>query len=331
MAKKIIVLPGCMACGLCTVSSYIEEKPDGTVVPKGGVVLQDEEVSVFQQFVNECPARVLQLETVTSKTKQAIIAQMEQEAETFAFPIPTKESVSFEKEKIKIEVPSIVYGEYHYDYSSYNRAKEAAKQAIDSAFYSQRKTAVQNVINRYQIEKLSPYYDYKETADNFYYSANQKAQKKLDQWVQEILLYKPGITISEQLLKIQTRPDSTLKYYLSFIKTDILSFAGSILAELSDSVYSLSSYVDYCDIDSEEVYAGEGMFGRTKYVTKYCFSNTSEAFREMKKDLEGECRSSFDEKIVTQAYSVVKVLAEQYSKNLKEELKGKIGELKKLL
>lgn len=331
MAKKIVVLPGCMACGLCTASSYIKENPDGTVVPKGGVVLQEEEVSEFQTFVNECPAKVLQLETVTSKTKPQIIAQMEQEAETFALPIPTKESVSFEKEKIKIEAPAGVYGEYQYNYSSYNRAKEAAKQAIDRAFYSQRKTAVQNVINRYQIDKLSPYYDYKESADNFYYAANQAAQKKLDQWVQEVLLYKSGITIPEQLLKIQTRPDSTLKYYLSFIKTDILSFADSILAELSDSVYSLSSYVDYCDIDSDEVYAGEGMFGRTKYVTKYCFNHTSEALREMKKDLEGECRASFDEKIVTQAYSVIKVLVEQYSKNLKGELKGKIGELKKLL
>lgn len=331
MAKKIIVLPGCIACGLCTVSSYIEEKTDGTVIPKGGVVLHDKEESEFQQFVDECPAKVLTLETITSKTKQQIISQMEQESETFELPIPTKKSISFEKEQIEIEVPTIAYGEYHYDYSSYNRAKEAAKKAIDNAFYSQRKTAVQNVINRYQIAKLSPYYEYKETSENFYCSANQEAQKRLDQWVQEIQLYKSEIKIPEQLLIIQTRPDSTLKYYLSFIKTDILSLADSILAELSDSVYSLSSYVDYCDIDSEEVYTGEGMFGHSKYVTKYCFSNTSEAFREMKKDLEGECRASFDEKIVTQTYSVIKVLAEQYSKNLKEELKSKVNELKKLL
>lgn len=332
MAKKIIVSPGCIACGLCTVSSYIEEKPDGTVAPKGGVVLNGEEEAAFQKFVEECPAKVLKLETITSKTKQQIISQMDQEAEAFVLPIPTRESVSYEKEQIHINAPSIVYGEYHYDYSSYNRAKEAARQAIDKGFYSQRRTAVQNVINSYQVAKLSPYFEYKETSDNFYYLANQKAIKKLEDWGQEIRLNKPGVIIPEKFLTIQLRPDSKLiKEFQRFIKTGILDFADGILTELSDSVYSLSSYVDYCDIDDQEEYAGEGMFGRSKYVTKYCFTNTSAAFKEMKKDLEDACRYSFDERIVEQAYGVIKGIAEQYSKSLKEELKSKVSELKKLL
>ncbi len=331
MAKKIIVSPGCIACGLCTVSSYIEERPDGTVVPKGGVVLEEEEESEFQRIVDGCPAKVLSLETLFSKSSQEIISQMERETEEFALPVPTMESISYKEEYMNINAPTAVYGEYHYDYSSYNRAKEAAKQAIDKAFYSQRRTAIQNVINNYQVGELSRYFEYKETPENFYYLANQSALRILEQWGQEIRLCKPGVRIPDRMLMIQTRPDSKLKYHIQFIKSDILTFADAILAELSDSVYSLSSYADYCDIDDEEVYAGEGMFGRSKYVTKYCFSNTSEALREMKKDLEDACRNSFTEKVVKQAYSCVKYIVEGYSKDLQTELNTKTREIQKVL
>lgn len=331
MAKKIVVLPGCIACGLCTASEYMEEKPDGTVVAKGGAVLSEREEAAFQKVMEECPAKVLSLESVVSKSRNEVISKIDKEAESFVISVPPKSSIAFDERYIQIHAPGGVPGEYAYDYSSYNRAKDAAKQAIDRAFYSQRRTAVQNVINDYRIDKLSGYYDYKETANNFYYQANQTAQKLLENWIQEIRLCKPGVTISEELRTIQARPNLRRNYVVQGIESDLLQFADSILAELSDSVYSLSSYVDYCDIDSDEVYAGEGMFGISKYVTKYCFSNTSEAFREMEKDLRWACQSSFSEKVVDQAYSYVKVIAEGYSKALKEELKNKAGELKKLL
>lgn len=332
MAKKIVVSEGCIACGLCTASEYIEEKADGTVVPKGGVVLEEEEEKAFQRFVEECPVKVLFVESAASKTKEEIIAHMEREAGSFELPVPTMESLYYEKEAMTINAPSIVYGEYRYEYSSYNRAKEAAKQAIDKGFYSQRKAAVQNVIKDYQVAKLSIYFEYKETPGNFYYEANESARKWLEDWGQEIRLNRPGVMISEELLTIQTRPNSKLiKEFQRFIKTGVLDFAGNILAELSDSCYSLSSYVDYCDIDDQEEYAGEGMFGRIKYVTKYCFRNTSEAFKEMKKDLEEACKYSFNERIAEQAYGCVKGIVEAYSKDLKVELKNKGKQLKKIL
>lgn len=332
MAKKIVVLEGCIACGLCTASEYIEEKADGTVAPKGGVVLGEEEEKTFQKFIEECPAKVLSVETAVSKTKEGIIACMEEGAESFELPIPAMESLYYEKEAMTINAPSIVYGEYRYEYSSYNRAKEAAKQAIDKGFYSQRKVAVQNVIKDYQVAKLSIYFEYKETPGNFYYEANERARKILESWAQEIRVNNPGVMISEELLRIETRPSSKLiKEFQRFIKTGILDFAGNILAELSDSLYSLSSYADYCDIDDQEEYAGEGMFGRSKYVTKYCFSNTSEAFKEMKKDLEDACKYSFNERIAEQAYGCVKGIVEQYSRDLKEELKSKAKTLRDLL
>lgn len=332
MAKKIVVSEGCIGCGLCTASEYIEEKADGTVAPRGGVVLRKEDEKVFQRFIEECPVRVLSMKTAASKTKEEIIEQMEQEAGSFELPVPTMESLYYEKEAMTINAPTIVYGEYRYDYSSYNRAKEAAKQAIDKGFYSQRKAAVQNVIKDYQVAKLSIYFEYKEMPGNFYYEANESAKKRLEDWVQEIRLSNSGVMISDDLLSIQTRPSSKLiQEFQKFIKTGLLDFAGIILAELSDRLYSLSSYVDYCDIDDLEEYAGEGMFGRTKYVTKYCFKNTSEAFKEMKKDLEDACKSSFNERIAEQAYSCVKGIVEEYSRDLKEELKSKAKAFRNLL
>lgn len=332
MAKKVVVLSGCIACGLCTASEYIEENVDGTVAPKGGVVLTAEDERAFQSFMEECPAKVLSVEEVTSKMKEEIVTQMKHEAETFELLVPTMESIYYEKERIKINAPGIVFGEMRYEYSSIGQAREAARQAIDKGFYSQRKTAVQNIIKDYQVAKLSIYFEYKEIPENFYYSANQYARKILEGWVQEIRLSKPEVMIPEELLIIQTRPDSKLiKEFQRFIKTGILDFAGSILAELSGSLYSLSSYVDYCDFDDQEIYAGEGMFGRSKYKKRWCFRNTSKAFKEMEKDLEGECKSSFNEKIAEQVYSCIKGIIEEYSKNLREELKSKANELKKIV
>lgn len=332
MAKKIVVSEGCIACGLCTASEYIEEKADGTVAPKGGVVLEEEDEKAFLRFIEECPAKVISVETAVSKTKEEIIAHMEREAGSFELPVPAMESLYYEKEAMTINAPPIVYGEYRYEYTSYNRAKEAAKQAIDKGFYSQRKVAVQNVIKDYQVAKLSIYFEYKATPGNFYYEANERARKILESWAQEIRVNNPRVMISEELLTIETRPSSKLiKEFQRFIKTGVLDFAGNILAELSDSCYSLSSYVDYCDIDDQEEYAGEGMFGRTKYVTKYCFRNTSEAFKEMKKDLEEACKYSFNERIAEQAYGCVREIVKQYSKDLKVELKNKVRQLKKIL
>lgn len=74
------------------------------------------------------------------------------------------------------------------------------------------------------------------------------------------------------------------------------------------------------------------MFGRDKYVDKYYFSKTRLAFEEIAKDIRDACKGSFNDVIVEGfAYGMVKTLAEQYEKRLKEELKQKIEMLKKLL
>ena len=153
----------------------------------------------------------------------------------------------------------------------------------------------------------------------------------LDRWLQEIQICCPAIKLSESVKSIQTRPVTKDNYVLKGIESDLLYFADAVFRELSGSLYSLSSYADYCDIDDREEYAGTGMFGREKYVTKYYFYNTDKAFKEMEKDLKDACRTAFRDCIVEQAYGCVKYVVENYSKALSEELEKKANELSKLL
>ena len=73
MAKKIEILKGCIACGLCTMSPYIEELSDGTVKPKGTGIVAEKDEKDFLQVVSSCPAKVILLKNVASKSKTEII------------------------------------------------------------------------------------------------------------------------------------------------------------------------------------------------------------------------------------------------------------------
>jgi len=331
MPKKIIIGPGCIACGLCLGSPYIEELPDGTAKVKGAGIVTDAEEVEFLQVVDGCPAKAISLKAVSSKSKNDIINLMNQDAEKFVIPLPPISDFGLEEKHLDIQAPFGVPGQYQANYSSYNSAKRAAEQAIDSAFYSQRKSEAQKVINNYRVDKLSRFYEYKEVDNNFYYTANQAAQKVLDSWVREIQILHSGIKLPESLVKIQLRPENKKDYVLQGIESDLLYFADSVMKELSGSLYSLSSYADYCDIDDQEEYAGTGMFGREKYVTKYYFYNTDKAFKEMENDLKDACRTAFRDCIVEQAYSCLKYVVEGYSKKLQDELKKKASELSKQL
>lgn len=315
-----------MACGMCLVSQYLEELPDGKVRPRGTGILTDRDQSTFVKVMDNCPVKAISLESVIVKNKAEVIASAEQKIASFCLSAPTRKELSYEKKYAEFLVPVCVAGEGVPDYSSYNSAKSAAMRAIDQAMFSQRGAIVRNIVTNYSMDKLTPYTRYDETEKNFFFTANKKAEKLLAEIAGEFEMVNTQKKIPESLLKIQSRPDLRRDYEIKSLKEDILYLSDAIInEEMKGEYYELSYYVQDCDIDSMEMYEGTGLFGREKYVDKYYFSKTRLAFEEIAKDIRSACESSFND-IIVDGFSLgmIKSIAAKYEKRLKEELKNKL-------
>lgn len=331
MSKKIIIDKSkCIACGLCTTSPYIEELSDGKAGPKGTGILPSNEEAAFQEIIENCPENAIILQETVSKSPDEIINLMHKKISEFSLPIPQEKDFNFEDKYINIRVP-FVPSKFP-EYSTYQKAKSAAKEAIDRAMFSKRKSIVQDIINNYRIDKLSPYYDYAESENNFFYSANKKAQTLLKEFIGEIQANNPNITVPENLLIIQSRAPSAKKNYeMMWIKEIIFDQASPIIYQLSDSCYSLSSYVDYCNIDDSEEPNGTNLFGETKWKRKYGYNCVEDALNEIAKDIKFACNLEAGERIVEPAYKNVKHIIEEYTETLQKELQDKADKLTQII
>lgn len=122
------------------------------------------------------------------------------------------------------------------------------------------------------------------------------------------------------------------KYGISFPQTDAISatpdlpsnFSEELLMTLLENAvqwsdcYSLSSYVEYGDIDSTQDYE-RGMFGNMKEVTKYYCSRGYAVVREMEKDINDYLK--MNERSAN--YEL-----ERYMKQFRERLKEKVEKRK---
>jgi len=333
MGKKIVIDSGCIACGLCFSSPFIEELTDGKAGVKGVGILSDSDEAAFAKTMEACPVKAISLATMAVKSKDEVRKQIDSKLAGFKIDVPDRKELLFDSKYIDIQVPGFVYGEFQYEYSSYDRAKSAAKEAVDKAMYSQRKIIIQNIINNYSMDKLSPYVRFDASDKNFYYNANKKAEQVLKEILQEILLVKPDIAIPKELTSIQSSPDLKKDIWVKTITENLTDRAWCIIQDgMSGEYYSLSYYADDCDIDDMEVYAGKGLFGSDKYTKKYCYRRTKAAFDSIAKDIRDACNSYFNEDIVDFAvYGCVEHIVKEYAKLLQDELNQKANELKKLL
>lgn len=331
MSKKIKVNENCIACGMCLVSPFMEELPDGKAQAKGTGVLPADKESEFGKVINDCPAHAISLENAAQKSKAQILADAEKKIAAFHLHVPDCKELGYDKKYADFSVPVYAPGENQAKYSSYNQAKSAAEDAINQVMFSQKSMIVRNIVNNYCMDKLAPYTRYEEMDRNFYYSANKEAEQILKEIAGELQAVSPYASISGEMLKIKSRPDLSKDYEIKVLKEDLLYQSDVIISrEMQGEYYQLSFYVQDCDIDSEEVYAGRGLFGGDKYVDKYYFYNTKAAFEEIAKDLRSACDGSFNDVIVDGcALSMVKSLVEKYEKRLKEELHRKVQEFSK--
>ncbi len=318
--KRIKISEKCMACGLCLCNKYIMETEEGKAKVEGAGIVEKKDINAIEELVANCPARAISLSTVQTISKEQLLKKLDQRIEQFSLAVPEREELEYDTDKANISIPYGISGEHQYKYSSYNKAKAALRAGLNQALFSRRKELVQEVISQYQSEVLYDYIEYKETKNNFYYNANKKAQNVLEQMIVDVKSCNPDI--KNLNLTIQTRPNKRELSEIEELSEYILYTANPIVNDLSDSVYSLDSYVDYADIDEMDTYE-EGFRGRMKEVTKYCFTDTYKALEEMKKDIQSTLKWNFSEKTVELAYDSVKLIVRDYGKMLKRELEEK--------
>lgn len=330
MKKKLTVTGKCIACGLCIGCEYLSENMDGTMEIKGGGIVDEKDEGEVNKIIELCPEKILALQSVKSKTKTQIEDDIKKVVDGFKLEVPDKKIFAFDPQKAYIGLQAGIPGEGRWIYSSESKARSAAKSEIDRCWYSKRDSVIKNVINDYRSEKLSPYYDYKEIDSNFYFNANQKAQKVLDKILENIQLLDDSIKIPNSLATIDTRPDRK-SAWLDGIGEYLLYASGPIIAELDDpSLYGLNSYIDYVDIDEMETYE-TGRRGKLKEVYKYCYMGAYQARDEMESDLRSALKWGFDEKVIERAYESIKGLVREYESRLKQDLQNKVRELKQLI
>ena len=113
---------------------------------------------------------------------------------------------------------------------------------------------------------------------------------------------------------------------------DDYSTGSGIIADFKSrgEYTSLRWYVERMDFDYDEVYVGEGMFGRAKYKNQWHFSGFEAAAKEFVNDLKSSMDSVSDD-ITDRACDVVNCALGSFERKVKDALAQKAAEFKKYL
>lgn len=331
MSKKIIIDEKCIGCGLCMKNSFVEETSDGKAKAIGAGILLVEQIEQASEAAEECPANAIRLEEVSGRSKEEVEKFLDSEPKSLKLPVPAKEKFKFDTSKVNIEIPNDTGNEYDYSYSNYKKAIEAAREVIRKNMFGNREGIVQDIIGSYLTENFSGYVDYKDSENNFFYSANKQAQEILDKMIGEVMMVNSDIEIPENVRTISLRPDGNKDAIgVGALTGGLMNAASYIIAELSDNCYSLQSYAEDADWDDTETYV-TGAFGREKVVMKYCYKDIRNAYRSIAKDICSALGWGFDENVVKPAYDNMQYIIETYERKLINELEEKAEKLKQLL
>lgn len=328
MAKRMVISDKCNGCGVCfSVCGCIEEDARGFAEPRNDGYYLPSEEDVVQQAVSLCPQKAISLVEIEHKTKKELFDEVYDALDRFKLPLPPKEALKMNKEEINIPIP-IARGESQYIYNSSSKAMSAAKDEIDRLMYSQRANIVKNILIEYKTKVILKYFSTKRQG-NYFDKALEEANKKMKEIVAKLQLSYPNVKIPDEFAVISVEKDKAYEYNLEYWDDYIQNYSAHVLNGLSDSVYSLKSYAGYCDWDDTEECAGTGLFGSTKYVTKYCYKDTESAFKEMANDLKGEIYYYISGELqerIKGLYEGLEAYNQRISQNMREQIR-KIQEM----
>lgn len=336
--KQISVNENCSGCGLCIVNChYLQENAEGNAEPVYGKAIQDNDMESVKKIIAECPEHALQIVEKGSTNKKGaagvadIISALKNQCKSFVVKKVSNSDVKLDSKDYCIPIPSSSK-EYRRDYTSESSAKSAAKDEFNRLCYSETafRPMIKKVFVEYKVNVLKPYYTCTDTEDSVYYSYNQQIRKLLSDTYAEI----------GEVIGGNNKVPESWKNFSVYLKEKDLSIevlkefderstSSGIISSLKDlSSTSLSDYVSDMDFDYDETYAGEGLFGKTKYKNMWYFNNFREAAKSFIDDLVwaiGHTSSDIEDGAV----SSVNYALDTFEKKVKEELGAKISDLEK--
>lgn len=334
--KQISVNRNCSGCGLCIVNChYLQENAEGNAEPVAGKAIQDKDMENVKKVIAECPENALQIvETGSTNKKGAagvaeIIATLENKCNSFAVKKISNSDVRLNSKDYYIPIPSSSR-EYRRDYTSESSARSAAKDEFNRLCYSETayRPMIKKLFVEYKVNVLKPYYTCTDTEDSTYYAYNQQIRKLLSDAYAEIGEVLGGNNKVPESWKEFSVYLSERDFVIEALKGfDERSTGSGIISAMKDISYTgLNDYVDCMDFDYDETYAGEGLFGKTKYKNMWYFNNFHEAAKSFIDDLSwaiGHMSSDIEEGAVDN----VNYALGEFEKKAKESLKAKISEL----
>ncbi|MFD3156738.1 ferredoxin [Haloimpatiens sp. FM7330] len=335
--KQIKVSEKCNGCGLCIVNcSYLQENSDGNAVPIESKAINDYDLETVKKIINDCPEKALSIVETSNTSKRGkaglkdLIEMLKKKTNNFTVKKVSTNDVKLNCKDYYIAVPCSIK-EYSRNYSSESQAKSVARDEFRRLCYSETayRPIIKKVFVEYKVNVLKPYYTCEDAEGSVYFSYNKKIRKLLAEIyaeAQEICGGECALPICWKDFSIYL---SERDFSISVLKEfDERSTSSGIISDLKDrgEYTSLDWYIDRMDFDYDEEYAGEGLFGKTKYKKKWYFSGFNEEAKEYIDDLKSSIDSMSSDISEEAANSINYVLGE-FEKKVKEKLNEKIYEL----
>lgn len=334
--RQIKVSEKCNGCGLCIVNcGYLKENTEGNAEPVEGKAINDNDLKMIEKIVNDCPEKALSIvnKSLTSISGKAglkdLIEILKKTSNNFSIKKITAKDVKLSIKDYYIAVP-YSSKENNRDYNSESQAKSAAKDEFNKLCYSETayRPMIKKVFVEYKVNVLKPYYTCEDVEASVYFSYNKEIRKLLADVYAEAHEICGGSCALSESWKDFNAYLSDRDFSISFLKEfDGRSTSSGIISDLQDrgEYTSLNWYVDRMDFDYDEIYEGEGLFGKSKYKKKWYFSGFYSSANEFIEDM----KSSFDSMsndISEGAADLVNSALRDFEKLLKEKLKEKISE-----
>ena len=336
--KQLKVSSACSGCGLCLANcQYLTENIEGNAVAIESMAIADADLNLVQEVIANCPEHAISIVETKSTGKTGrdglldLVRDMEKKCDEIHLNPISNSDVRFKASSYYIPVP-YSSKQYRYDYSSESQAKSVARDEFNRLCYSPAayRPLLKRIFVEYKVHQLKPYYGIDSDEDSVYRTMNQSIESYLKRIYAEAKeLINGHLNLSEDWYHFEVylnRKDWEIEGLLNFEEN---STSSGIITDLKDmgKYTSLDWYVDRMDFDYDEMYDGEGLFGRTKYKKKWYFKDFDVAAKEFIDDLKG-AMGNVSEDIEKRAVMFVNAAFESYEKKAKAVMKEKIKELR---
>lgn len=336
--KQIDVSKECNGCGLCVMNcSFLKENDEGNAEFIKGMSISENDIKNVEQVISDCPQKALSIVDVSSTSKSGaagakeVLDKLKKSVDDFKIAKIGNSAVKLDAKRYPLDIP-YSSREYRREYSSESSARTAARDEFNRLCYSESayRPMIKKVFVEYKVNVLKPYYTCEDNETSAYYQYNVQMRDMLSKAYAEIKdLLGGSLSVGEDWTSFSVYPAKKDWGIEALAEFDERSTSSGIISSLKDiSHTSLNDYVSDMDFDSDEEYAGEGLFGKTKYKTVWYFDGFRNAAKSFIDDLTwaiGYMSSDIEEGAVDNINSIM----ESLEKSIKEEMNKKISLIEK--